>query len=250
MRTQCFHGYGPGSIHDQGTKILKAVWSLLVQVLLRFILLPEASPSFLSLLSEHQPVSGFGVTEWLSGSEPRSPAQARAGRGVANKARAPSSTGPLLGLLGLGWEPHAPDGQAHLPATESHCFAAVAHQLPSSSTELWESVTVVAIPICILGLSRWFSDKECAPMQELQEMLARSLGREDPLEEEIANHSGILFVFSYYSWGSQWKNAELVYIPSPVGHILSELPTMTRLSWVALHGMAHSFIGLPSIWSI
>ena len=27
-------------------------------------------------------------------------------------------------------------------------------------------------------------------------------------------------------------------------HILSELSTMTLLSWVALHGMAHSFIGL------
>ena len=32
--------------------------------------------------------------------------------------------------------------------------------------------------------------------------------------------------------------------PSPVDHILSELSTMTRLSWVALHGMAHSFIEL------
>ena len=29
--------------------------------------------------------------------------------------------------------------------------------------------------------------------------------------------------------------------PSPV---LSELSTVTRLSWVALHGMAHSFIEL------
>ena len=27
-------------------------------------------------------------------------------------------------------------------------------------------------------------------------------------------------------------------------HILSELSTMTRPSWVALHGRAHSFIGL------
>ena len=33
-------------------------------------------------------------------------------------------------------------------------------------------------------------------------------------------------------------------IPSPVGHILSELSTMTRPSWVALRGMAHSFIEL------
>ena len=32
--------------------------------------------------------------------------------------------------------------------------------------------------------------------------------------------------------------------PSPVGHILSELSTMTRPSWVALHSMAHSFIEL------
>ena len=30
--------------------------------------------------------------------------------------------------------------------------------------------------------------------------------------------------------------------PSPVDHILSELSTMTYLSWVALQGMAHSFI--------
>ena len=32
--------------------------------------------------------------------------------------------------------------------------------------------------------------------------------------------------------------------PSPVDHVLSELSTKTRLSWVALHGMAHRFIEL------
>ena len=32
--------------------------------------------------------------------------------------------------------------------------------------------------------------------------------------------------------------------PSPVNHILPELSTMTHPSWVALHGMAHSFIEL------
>ena len=32
--------------------------------------------------------------------------------------------------------------------------------------------------------------------------------------------------------------------PSAVDHVLSELFTMTRLSWVALHGMAFSFIEL------
>ena len=32
--------------------------------------------------------------------------------------------------------------------------------------------------------------------------------------------------------------------PSPVDHILSELSTMTSLSWVTLYGMVHSFIEL------
>ena len=32
--------------------------------------------------------------------------------------------------------------------------------------------------------------------------------------------------------------------PSPVDHILAELSTMTHPSWVALPGMAHSFIEL------
>ena len=32
--------------------------------------------------------------------------------------------------------------------------------------------------------------------------------------------------------------------PSPADHVLSKLSTMTYPSWVALHGMAHSFIEL------
>ena len=35
-----------------------------------------------------------------------------------------------------------------------------------------------------------------------------------------------------------------MYITFPVDHILSELSTMTHLSWVALRGMFHSFIEL------
>ena len=39
--------------------------------------------------------------------------------------------------------------------------------------------------------------------------------------------------------------------PSPVDHVLSEVSTMTRLFWVALHGMAHSFIELDkAVWSM
>ena len=38
--------------------------------------------------------------------------------------------------------------------------------------------------------------------------------------------------------------------PFPVGHILSELSTMTHPSWVALHDMAHSSIELDGLWSM
>ena len=33
-------------------------------------------------------------------------------------------------------------------------------------------------------------------------------------------------------------------------HVLSELTTMTRLSWVALHSMAHSFTDQTRLWTI
>ena len=49
----------------------------------------------------------------------------------------------------------------------------------------------------------------------------------------------ILFmVFSRQEYWSDWP------FPSPVDHILSELSTMICPSWVALYGMAHSFIEL------
>ena len=40
-----------------------------------------------------------------------------------------------------------------------------------------------------------------------------------------------------------------VAIPFSSGYVLSELSTMTCLSWVALHGMAQSFIELERLWS-
>ena len=48
----------------------------------------------------------------------------------------------------------------------------------------------------------------------------------------------LFMVFSRQEYGSGLP------FPSPVDHILSDLSTMTRPSWVALHGMAHSFIEL------
>ena len=51
-----------------------------------------------------------------------------------------------------------------------------------------------------------------------------------------------LFIFFMgFSRKEYWSGLPF---PSPVDHILSELFTMTRPSWVALHGMAHSFIEL------
>ena len=49
-----------------------------------------------------------------------------------------------------------------------------------------------------MGLPRWFSSTESTSMQETQEMLVRSLGQEDPLEEEMATHSSIL------AWEIPW----------------------------------------------
>ena len=43
------------------------------------------------------------------------------------------------------------------------------------------------------GLPRWLSGQRARlPMQEAQETPVRSLGRDDPLEEEMATHSRIL----------------------------------------------------------
>ena len=51
----------------------------------------------------------------------------------------------------------------------------------------------------------------------------------------------LLTLFMGFSRQGYWSGLPF---PSPVDHILSELSTMTHLSWVALHGMAHSFIKL------
>ena len=45
--------------------------------------------------------------------------------------------------------------------------------------------------------------------------------------------------------GSRGKNTGVgCHFPPPMDHILSELCTMTRLSWMALHSMAHGLTEL------
>ena len=51
----------------------------------------------------------------------------------------------------------------------------------------------------------------------------------------------LFILFIQFSRQQYWSSLPF---PSLVDYILSELSTMTCLSWVALHGMAHSFIEL------
>ena len=49
----------------------------------------------------------------------------------------------------------------------------------------------------------------------------------------------LFILFMGFSRQEYWSGLPF---PSSVDHVLSELSTMTHSSWVALHGMAHSFI--------
>ena len=51
-------------------------------------------------------------------------------------------------------------------------------------------------------------------------------------------------LFIHFMWFSREEYRSGLPFPSPVDHVLSELSTMTHPSWVALHGMAHSFTEL------
>ena len=51
----------------------------------------------------------------------------------------------------------------------------------------------------------------------------------------------LFMLFMGFSRQEYWSGLQF---PSSVDHILLELSTMTCLSWVALHGMAHCFIEL------
>ena len=57
----------------------------------------------------------------------------------------------------------------------------------------------------------------------------------------------LFILFMGFSRQEYWSGLPF---PSPVDHVLSEFSTMTCLSWVPLHSMAHSFIELDkAMWS-
>ena len=66
-----------------------------------------------------------------------------------------------------------------------------------------------------------------------------------PTDLGSSSFSVLSFAFSLLLMGfSRQEYWSGLPFPSPVEHVLSELFTMTCPSWVALHGMAHSFIEL------
>ena len=56
----------------------------------------------------------------------------------------------------------------------------------------------------------------------------------------------LFMLFMGFSRQEYWSDLPFL---SPMDHVLSELFTMTRTSWVALHSMAHSFTELISLVS-
>jgi len=68
-----------------------------------------------------------------------------------------------------------------------------------------------------------------------------------PVDLESSSFSVLSFclfiLFMGFSRQEYWSGLPF---PSPVEHVLSDLSTMTCPSWVALHGMAHSFIELDN----
>ena len=66
-----------------------------------------------------------------------------------------------------------------------------------------------------------------------------------PSDLEDSSLVSYILVLLHSSWSSHGKyTGGGLPFPSPVDHILPELSAMTCPSWVALHGMAHSFTEL------
>ena len=63
---------------------------------------------------------------------------------------------------------------------------------------------------------------------------------------KLVNQSFVPFclfiLFMGISWQEYWNG---LLFPPPVGHVLSELFTLTHLSWVTLHGMPHWIMQAP-----
>ena len=122
-------------------------------------------------------------------------------------------------------------------------FMAITFQVPMQycSLQLWALLTSPVISatgccFCFGFISSFFLELfPCLPPVAYQA----------PSDLESSSFSVLSFclfkLFMGFSKQEYWSGLPF---PSPVHHILSELSTMTHPSWMALHGMAHSFIEL------
>ena len=72
-------------------------------------------------------------------------------------------------------------------------------------------------------------------------------GRREKEDLNVSIGGGLFILFMGFLLQEYWSGLPF---SSPVDHVLSEVSTMTRPSWVAPHGMAHSFIELDQVWSL
>ena len=94
---------------------------------------------------------------------------------------------------------------------------------------LWRTTAVV-------HLLRWHSGMNLPAMQEMQKTQVRSLGQEDPLEEEMATHSSIL------SWRIPWteESGRLQSMGlQRVGHNWATEHTHSSSNWSSLYSIPH-----------
>ena len=66
-----------------------------------------------------------------------------------------------------------------------------------------------------------------------------------PTDLEISSLIALYFCLFLLFMGLEYWSS--LPFPCPVDHVLSELSTMTCVSWVALHGNAHNFIELDKV---
>ena len=77
------------------------------------------------------------------------------------------------------------------------------------------TLSVLQLSLSLAGLPQWLSGKDSPAIQETQEMVVRSLGWEDPLEEEMATCSSLLpgkshvqrSLVGYSPWGCKTVGA-------------------------------------------
>ena len=105
----------------------------------------------------------------------------------------------------------------------------LAHQAPLSSTFYWTLLKLMSIELVMLS-NHHIPVAYCTPSD---------LWRGQGGSSSDALSFCLFILFMGFSRQEYWSGLP---VPPAMDHVLSELFTMTRLSWMALHSMTHSFI--------